>query len=207
MMLNLQSIDWWGILVDIAIAVLIAVVGVNGGWIARWLINYLLGKIGINDWFRRFNIGRAIMRSGYAPSELFGLIGSWVIYLLGFLYAILYLTQYPSLQPLREPISLVISFIYGFVKAFIIIIIGDILVDTFIGYIYKSESTSQLASLVPAAEYLRIIFYIVVMVYALQLGGLPVEILWGLITPVIWGLTIIVVVLVASEAVRRVRTQ
>lgn len=203
-MFNLQSVDLGDLLVNIGVAALIVVIGFIGGRIAKRLVNYILQKVGINEWFRKFNIGRAIVRGGYAPSELFGLICSWVIYLLGLLYAMLYLTRYPLLQPIHEPIGMAIGLIYGAVKALLVIVVGYILVDTFIGYIYKSGSESHLISLVPAAEYLRIILYLVVLIYALQLGGLPVEILWGLITPVIWGLTIIIVILVAIEAVGRI---
>jgi hypothetical protein len=58
--------------------------------------------------------------------------------------------------------------------------------------------------LTPVAEYLRILLYIAVLVFALEQGGLSVSTLHVVLTPIIWGLTAAMVVIVVANLVQQV---
>ncbi|MEM4685370.1 MAG: hypothetical protein QW133_04560, partial [Sulfolobales archaeon] len=96
-------------------------------------------------------------------------------------------------------------YVVGFVKTFLIIITGFILTDAFIGYIYKSsELRSEVRLLTPVAEYLRIMIYLAVVMFALEQGGLSIHSLNILLMPVIWGLTIAMILIILAQIVQQV---
>lgn len=200
--------NWYTLLSSIGLFVLIIIVGYIAGRLTRRALSYIVYKIGGDELFKKFSIGRAIIRAGYAPSEFFGLLVSWIIYIGVLLVALTHLGQNLELPELYETSNTLLGYLYGFVKAFIIIVIGFMLVDAFIGYIYSSsedlDKKGGLATIMPAAEYLRIVLYVVVLIFALEQAGIPVQTLWVLITPVIWGLTVIIVIIAASGVVKRV---
>ncbi|MFP3252243.1 MAG: hypothetical protein RXO32_11030, partial [Thermoproteus sp.] len=82
-------------------------------------------------------------------------------------------------------------------------IIGFILVDGFVEYIYKGALSKNEAVVGPVAEYIRIILYLVVVTFALEQGGINVSTLTAMLTPITWGLTAAVVAVLVLEAVRK----
>ena len=64
------------VLYHAAVAVLIAVFGIVLGRAVRRVVDRILFRLSFNDWFRNFNIGRALLRSGYTPSEFFGSVAA-----------------------------------------------------------------------------------------------------------------------------------
>jgi hypothetical protein len=73
------------------VAVLIAVFGIVLGRVVRRVVDRLLFRLGFNDWFRNFNIGRSLLRSGYTPIKFFGSVAAWLLYLIFILTATAYL--------------------------------------------------------------------------------------------------------------------
>jgi hypothetical protein len=200
------QVDYFNLIITIGLTVAIVLIGYVLGILARRLILYILTKVGFDEWFKKFAVGKAILRSGYSASEFFGLITSWVIYLTSFLLALATLTSSLNLTPLSDTLYTIVSvYIVGFIKAFLIIITGFILTDTFIGYIYKSsELRSEVRLLTPVAEYLRIMIYLAVIVFALEQGGLNVYSLNMLLVPIIWGLTIAMIIIIISQVIQQV---
>lgn len=200
--------DWYAVLVSAGFFALIVFVGYIAGRLTRKLLGYIIHRVGGDELFRKFSIGRAIIRAGYAPSEFFGLVTSWIIYIGALLVALSYLGQHLGVSELYETSSVLLEYLYGFVRAFIIIIVGFMLIDAFIGYIYSSSENLNkkhgIATIAPAAEYLRVILYIVVLIFALEQAGIPVQTLWALVSPVIWGLTVIIVAIAIGEVLKRV---
>ncbi|MEM3346165.1 MAG: hypothetical protein QXR36_01900, partial [Desulfurococcaceae archaeon] len=98
-------------------------------------------------------------------------------------------------------------YIAGLLKAFLIIIIGFILVDVFVGYVYKStELRAEMQILYPLGEYLRIVLYIAVVTYALEQSGIGIGVLTELLIPVIWGITAAIILIVVYLIVQSVKT-
>jgi hypothetical protein len=200
------QVDYFNLVIAIGLTVAIVLVGYVLGILARRLILYILTKVGFDEWFKKFAVGKAILRSGYSASEFFGLITSWVIYLTSFLLALATLTSSLNLTSLSDTLYTIVSvYVVGFIKAFLIIITGFILTDAFIGYIYKSsELRSEVRLLTPVAEYLRIMIYLAVIVFALEQGGLNVYSLNMLLVPIIWGLTIAMIIIIISQVIQQV---
>jgi hypothetical protein len=200
------QVDYFNLIITIGLTIAIVLIGYVLGILARRLILYILTKVGFDEWFKKFAVGKAILRSGYSASEFFGLITSWVIYLTSFLLALAILTSSLNLTPLSDTLYTIVSvYVVGFIKAFLIIITGFILTDAFIGYIYKSsELRSEVRLLTPVAEYLRIMIYLAVIVFALEQGGLNVYSLNMLLVPIIWGLTIAMIIIIISQVIQQV---
>ncbi|MFZ8840680.1 MAG: mechanosensitive ion channel family protein [Pyrobaculum sp.] len=187
-----------------AVAVLIAVFGIVLGRVVRRVVDRLLFRLGFNDWFRNFNIGRALLRSGYTPSEFFGSVAAWLLYLIFILTATAYLAVSFGRVDVSEWVTSIIAvYLFGFVKFFIISIIGFILVDGFVEYIYKGALSRNEAVVGPVAEYIRIILYLVVVTFALEQGGINVVTLSSMLTPITWGLAVAVVAVLILEALKK----
>jgi hypothetical protein len=192
------------VLYHAAVAVLIAVFGVVLGRVVRRMVDRLLFRLGFNDWFRNFNIGRALLRSGYTPSEFFGSVAAWLLYLLFILTSVAYLAVSFERVDVSEWVTSIIAvYLFGFVKFFIISIIGFILVDGFVEYIYKGALSRNEAVVGPVAEYIRIILYLVVVTFALEQGGINVTTLSSMLTPITWGLAVAVVAVLILEALKK----
>jgi len=192
------------VLYHAAVAVLIAVFGIVLGRVVRRMVDRLLFRLGFNDWFRNFNIGRALLRSGYTPSEFFGSVAAWLLYLIFILTAVAYLAMSFGRVEVSEWVtSILVVYLFGFVKFFIISIIGFILVDGFVEYIYKGALSRNEAVVGPVAEYIRIILYLVVVTFALEQGGINVITLSSMLTPITWGLAAAVVAVLILEALKK----
>jgi len=192
------------VLYHAAVAVLIAVFGIVLGRVVRRVVDRLLFRLGFNDWFRNFNIGRALLRSGYIPSEFFGSVAAWLLYLLFILTAVAYLAMsFGRIDVYEWVTSIIAVYLFGFVKFFIISIIGFILVDGFVEYIYKGALSRNEAVVGPVAEYIRIILYLVVVTFALEQGGINVTTLSSMLTPITWGLAVAVVAVLILEALKK----
>jgi hypothetical protein len=197
-------VDVLTVLYHAAVAVLIAVFGIVLGRVVRRMVDRLLFRLGFNDWFRNFNIGRALLRSGYTPSEFFGSVAAWLLYLIFILTAVAYLAvSFGRVEVSEWVTSIIAVYLFGFVKFFIISIIGFILVDGFVEYIYKGALSRNEAVVGPVAEYIRIILYLVVVTFALEQGGINVTTLSSMLTPITWGLAVAVVAVLILEALKK----
>ncbi len=201
-----EALEYVDLLITLGYSVLIIVVGYIVGILTKRFVIYVLSKVGFDEWFKRFAVGKAILRGGYSVSEFFGLISSWTIYLTFTLLALGLVAASLGIGWLSEAFYIIIYvYITGFIKAFLIIIAGFILTDTFVGYIYKSsELRSETRLLIPVAEYLRIMIYLAVIVFALEQGGLSIYSLNMLLMPVIWGLTIAMVLIILAQILQQV---
>lgn len=201
-----EALEYIDLLIALGYSALIIVIGYVVGVLTKRFIVYVLSRVGFDEWFKRFAVGKAILRGGYSVSEFFGLISSWTIYLTFTLIALGLATANLGIEWLSEAFySVVYVYIAGFIKTFLIIIVGFILTDTFIGYIYKSsELRSETRLLVPVAEYLRIMIYLAVVMFALEQGGLSIYSLNILLMPVIWGLTIAMVLIILAQIVQQI---
>ncbi|ACB39227.1 hypothetical protein [Pyrobaculum neutrophilum] len=193
----------WFFVYHVAVSLLIAVLGFVLGRLLRLLLVRLLLRLGFDDWFRNFNIGRALLRSGYTAGEFFGSVAAWLTYLLSILLAAAYLSLNFGYTEAYGLIATVIGvYLFGFVKFFVISILGFILVDGFVEYIYKGAlSKSEVVG--PVAEYIRVILYLVVITFALEQGGINVATLSAMLTPITWGLTAAVVAVLVAEALKK----
>lgn len=172
------------------------------GWLiglaVKHLVAKILSKIGFDEWIWKISLGRVIKRTGYLPHEFMGNLSAWMIYIVFTVFGIYVAGAVVRHHGLMEfARTLIDVYIKGFLTLLLIVIIGFALIDAFIGYVYKStELKAEMQILYPLAEYLRIVLYIAVVVYAVEQSGLSVGVLTTLLIPMIWGVTIITVLFV-----------
>lgn len=203
-------LSWSELLLDIlyaaGILALLLVLGYIAGKLARFAIIRLFNKAKIDDWFLHFSIGRAVRRTGLLPGEFFGNVASWIIYIAFALLGIYLASRALNYdEGANLSMDLLVTYIYGLTKALVVIVIGFILVDSFTSYVYKSsELRAELKLITPVVEYLRILFYIVVIIFALEQGGINVSMLTALVTPVVWSLAFVIITIIVVQLVRDV---
>lgn len=187
-----------------AVSILVVAFGVVFGRLLRLVVVRLFRRLGLNDWFRNFNIGRALLRSGYTAGEFFGSLAAWIVYIVFILLAAAYLGLYLDHPEIYQGAMGIINvYVLGFVKFLVISLLGFILVDGFAEYIYKGALSRSESVVGPVAEYIRIILYLVVITFALEQGGINVTTLSAMLTPITWGLAVAVVALIVAEILKK----
>ncbi|MEZ0318575.1 MAG: hypothetical protein ABWK05_01090 [Pyrobaculum sp.] len=196
--------DLWSAVFHVAVSVLVVVLGVALGRFLRLVVVRMFRRLGLNDWFRNFNIGRALLRSGYTAGEFFGSLTAWVIYVVFILLSVAYLgasLDHPEVS--QSAMDILNVYVAGFVRFFVISLLGFILVDGFAEYIYKGALSKSESVVGPVAEYIRIILYLVVVTFALEQGGINVTTLSAMLTPITWGLAVAVVAIIVAEVFKK----
>jgi hypothetical protein len=136
-----------------------------------------------------------------------GNLSAWIIYVvfavLG-IYVAGYVIQHEGLMDVAN--TLINVYLKGFLLLLLIVLIGFTLIDAFIGYVYKStELKAEMQILYPLAEYLRIVLYIAVVVFAVEQSGLGVGVLPTLLIPMIWGITMIIVLFMVYLIIQSIK--
>ncbi len=199
------------LVVDVSMAIgLVAFIGIIGfllGKGVKVLVIKVSERLGFDEWLRRFSFGRAIKRTGLSAGEFFGTVLSWIIYVVFIVLGIHYGSKYLGLIEIAGMTQQLLNiYIVGFLKALVIIIIGFILTDVFVSYIYKSsELRTEMQLLAPVAEYLRLLFYIVIVIFAIEQTGISVEALTNMLTPIIWGLTVAMLLIIVFNIIQLIK--
>uniref|UniRef100_A0A7C4FGE9 Uncharacterized protein n=1 Tax=Ignisphaera aggregans TaxID=334771 RepID=A0A7C4FGE9_9CREN len=197
------------ILLGIAIIIALSATGWLIGQAIKKLVIKALSKTPFDEWFRRFSVGRAVKTLGYTAEEFLGVLAAWIIHIISMILGIYTAAYIFNWQQIKELSYLALTvYAVGFLKIFIIAVIGFILVDIFIGYIYRStELRGEIQMLRPLAEYLRIVLYIAIMIFAIEQGGLGLGVLPQLLIPIIWGVTVMIILFMIYLIIQSTRTQ
>jgi hypothetical protein len=191
----------------VGLACLVWMLGYFIGHFVKYVLVRVLGRANVDDFIRRTGIGRAIRRTGLLAHEFIASLAAWLIYLLFLILGVYFaglLVQHEGIVKVAET-ALNVYYVGG-LKLLLVVVIGFVLVDAFVGYVYRSvELKSETQLLTPVAEYLRIVLYIAIMVYAVEQSGLGVGALLQLLTPLIWGVTAITVLVVLYLIIQSVQ--
>jgi hypothetical protein len=204
---NITAELLFNIIISIGAALLTWLTGYLLGHGVKYFVSRLLSRIGFEEIVKRTGFGRAIKRTGLLPHEFMGSLAAVIIYIV---FAILgvyiagYVLKLEAIMSTAETALYV--YVAGGLKLLFIVLIGFTLVDAFVGYVYKStELRAEMQLLYPMAEYLRIVLYIAIVVYGVEQSGLGVGVLPSLLTPIIWGITVIIVLFVLYLIVQSIR--
>lgn len=205
--MNIAAELLFNIIISIGAALLTWLIGYLLGHGVKYFVSRLLSRVGFEEIVKRTGFGRAIKRTGLLPHEFMGSLAAVIIYIV---FAILgvyiagYVLKLEAIMSTAETALYV--YVAGGVKLLFIVLIGFTLVDAFVGYVYKStELRAEMQLLYPMAEYLRIVLYIAIVVYGVEQSGLGVGVLPSLLTPIIWGITVIIVLFVLYLIVQSIR--
>ena len=186
------------VLKAVGLACLVWMLGYFIGHFVKYALVRVLGRANVDDFIGRTGIGRAIRRTGLLAHEFIASLAAWLIYLLFLILGVYFAGLLAQHEGVVKAAGTALNVYYvGGLKLLLVVIIGFVLVDAFVGYVYRSvELKSETQLLTPVAEYLRIVLYIAIMVYAVEQSGLGVGALLQLLTPLIWGVTAITVLVV-----------
>ena len=168
--------------------VVFALVALALGWLfgrlAGFIINRVVGRMGLEPAFRKTSVGRALLRGGYTPSSFFAALGKGVVYLFAALSALDFLSI-PFLTGLAQAL---VTFLPNLVSGLLILLGGFILVD-WIGETIEKGSSSTLP---PAllSWFVKAVLYFVVITIALAEMGVDVTILYIIAQALAWSLAI-----------------
>ncbi|WP_238375082.1 mechanosensitive ion channel family protein [Vulcanisaeta thermophila] len=175
-------------------AVIILVVGYVIGRVVEWLIKKVSYSTGLDAFFRKTSVGRALLRSGYTAGDFLGLFVKWVIYIAAVFYALLELSYAsPNLSFLYDTAKSVLSYLPHLVSGVIILIVGLIMVDWISDYFKRSYPTNEPYSqtlLNFIGDAFRFILYYMVITIALSIMGINVQILYIFATGLAWAIAI-----------------
>lgn len=200
------------LVVEVLIGIGITFIASFIGWLlgrgARYLIVKLLSATSFDEWIRKLGIGKAIRRMGYKASEFLGAAVAWVIYIVSIVLGVYIAASLMSWEHVKEYSYVVLThYIAGILKMFAIALAGFVLIDVFVGYIYRStELGSEMQMLYPLAEYIRIVLYIAITVFAVEQSGLGLGILSQLLIPIIWGIIAIIILYMIYLIVQSTKT-
>lgn len=163
---------------------------------AGWVIGRLkgIGKFltggGAEAAFRKSSVGRAFIKSGYTTSKLGEAVSKWAIYISAIFLAL----RSTGVELITAYADIVISYIPQFIGAIIIVLIGFTLSEWFAEYIKHSVSTEEREILFVriAADFLKFIFYIIVITIALNHLGIDTTIIIVFANALAWSLAIAV---------------
>ena len=178
--------------------VLTAVVIIIVGYVVGRLVEILIKKIsyttGLDAFFRKTSIGRALLRSGYTAGDFLGLFVKWIIYIAAIFYALLELSYAsPNLSFLRDTSKSVLTYLPHLVSGIIILIIGLIMVDWISDYFKRSYPTNDPYSqtlLNFVGDAFRFILYYMVITIALGVMEVNVTILYIFAAGLAWAVAI-----------------
>ncbi|MGC9180400.1 MAG: mechanosensitive ion channel family protein [Vulcanisaeta sp.] len=175
-------------------AVVIMIVGYVVGRLVEILIKKIAYTTGLDAFFRKTSIGRALLRSGYTAGDFLGLFVKWVIYIAAIFYALLELSYVsPSLAFLYDTSRSVLSYLPYLVSGVIILVIGLIMVDWISDYFKRSYPTNDQYSqtlLNFVGDAFRFILYYMVITIALSVMKVNVTILYIFAQGLAWAVAI-----------------
>ncbi len=178
--------------------VLAAVVIIVVGYVVGRLVEILIKKIsyttGLDAFFRKTSVGRALLRSGYTAGDFLGLFVKWVIYIAAIFYALLELSYAsPNLAFLYDTSKSVLTYLPYLVSGVIILIIGLIMVDWISDYFKRSYPANDQYSqtlLNFVGDAFRFILYYMVITIALSVMKVNVTILYIFAQGLAWAVAI-----------------
>ncbi len=165
-------------------AVILLIVGLIAGHILGKVVSKILDKIGVDDAVNKTPIGDTIKRSGMTVVGFFDAIVRWFVYLL-FITAAVNVLDIPMFTNLMERIVLYIPHL---ILGVLVLIIGLVLVDFIVDHVKKQLVSREIEFAKIITSALRVIFYLVVIVFALDQLQIETTIIYTLLVPLSWGI-------------------
>jgi len=176
------------IIIEYSPRAVFAMIALALGWVIGRLISFLLnsiiGKMGLEIAFRKASVGRAILRAGYTPGGFFATIVKGIIYL----FAILSALKLLSIPFLTDATQAFIEYLPNLIGGILILVAGFTCVDWIGETIEKGTSSTLQPSLL--SWLVRILLYFVTITIALVQMKIDVTILYIFAQAFAWSLAI-----------------
>jgi len=162
--------------------------------LAGWLIGRGLGKlvyrlvdrIGLGMTFRKTSIGRALLRSGYAPAKSFAVAVTWFVYLISVYVAI----EVLSIPILTAFVRSIMLYLPNLAIGILVLIVGFIFADWVGDLVKKSGSSTASEHLGPFGDIVRVFLYFISTTIALAQMKIDITIVYIFAQAFAWAIAI-----------------
>lgn len=175
-------------------AVLPAILGALVVLLIGWIVGRLLGKgvrvlidkVTSSPVIGESDLGKSVTKSGITPGYLGDVAARCIVYLIAIFAAVDIL----NLEYLSQFMANVLTYIPNVIAFTIILVVGIILINYFIDLFGTYSRNAEIELVSPVLVLLRIFLYFVVVMLALSQLMVDLTIIYTIITPLAWGLSL-----------------
>ena len=165
-------------------AIIILIVGLFAGRILGKVVSRILDKIGVDDAVDKTAIGDTIKKSGITTVGFFDALIRWFIYLI-FVMAAVNVLNIPMFTSLMQQVVLYIPHL---ILGVIVLVVGLILADFVMDQIGEQLTAKEVDFADTITSVIRAIFYLVVIVFALDQLLIETTVIYTFLVPLAWGI-------------------
>jgi len=173
-----------GYIPKIIVAIIILIIGLFVGRIFGKVVSKVLDKVGVDDAVNKTAIGDTIKKSGMTTVGVFGALVRWFIYLI-FIMAAVNVLDIPMFTTLMHQVVLYVPHL---ILGIIVLVAGLIVADFVMDTIGEQLTAKEVEFADTITSVLRAIFYLVVIVFALDQLLIETTIIYTFLVPLAWGL-------------------
>ena len=173
-----------GYIPKIIVAIIILIIGLFAGRIFGKVVSKVLDKIGVDEAVDKTAIGDTIKKSGMTTVGVFGALVRWFIYLI-FIMAAINVLNIPMFTTLMHQVVLYIPHL---ILGIVVLVAGLIVADFVMDKIGEQLTAKEVEFADTITSVLRAIFYLVVIVFALDQLLIETTIIYIFLVPLAWGL-------------------
>ena len=165
-------------------AIIILIVGLFAGRILGKVVSRILDKVGVDDAVDKTAIGDTIKKSGITTVGFFDALIRWFIYLI-FVMAAVNVLNIPMFTSLMQQVVLYIPHL---ILGVIVLVVGLILADFVMDQIGTQLTAKEVDFADTITSVIRAIFYLVVIVFALDQLLIETTVIYTFLVPLAWGI-------------------
>jgi hypothetical protein len=173
-----------GYIDEIIVVIAILIIGLFAGRILGKVVSKVLDKIGVDEAVDKTAIGGTIKKSGMTTVGVFGALVRWFIYLI-FIMAAVNVLDIPMFTTLMHQVVLYVPHL---ILGIIVLVAGLIVADFVMDKIGEQLTAKEVEFADTITSVLRAIFYLVVIVFALDQLLIETTIIYTFLVPLAWGL-------------------
>jgi len=173
-----------GYIDEIIVVIAILIIGLFAGRILGKVVSKVLDKIGVDEAVDKTAIGDTIKKSGMTTVGVFDALVRWFIYLI-FIMAAVNVLDIPMFTTLMHQVVLYVPHL---ILGIIVLVAGLIVADFVMDTIGEQLTAKEVEFADTITSVLRAIFYLVVIVFALDQLRIETTIIYTFLVPLAWGL-------------------
>lgn len=173
-----------GYIPEMIAVLIILIIGLFAGRIIGKVVSKVLDKIGVDEAVDKTAIGDTIKRSGMTTVGVFDALIRWFVYLI-FIMAAVNVLNIPVLTALMHQVVLYIPHL---ILGIIVLVVGLIVADFVMDRIGEQLAAKKVEFADVITTVLRAIFYLVVIVFALDQLRVDTAIIYTFLVPLAWGI-------------------
>jgi hypothetical protein len=168
----------------IIVAIIILLIGWFVGRFGGKVVSKVLDKIGVNEAVDKTIIGETIKKSGMTIVGFFDAVVRWFIYIIFIMAAVNVLT----IDILTGFMHELVLYIPHLIAGIIVLVVGLILVNVIMNWVEEQLTSREVEYADIIAPVLKALFFLVVIVIALDQLLINTTIIYAFVVPLAWGI-------------------